>query len=76
MKQINAASEYELSTGRTFYAHLWLLSPDPYTEELYGGFDHRVNEAHVGPSLNPLTRAERREIAAFITEVWSQWAER
>jgi len=62
-----------LSTGREFYAYGCILSPDPITGELYGGFDDHC-DADFGET--PLTREERREIVEHMVELWRQWAER
>lgn len=69
MKFNERDEEYELSTGRTFYAHQGILGVTPRCGDVYNGCD--------GISFmerEDLTPTERQEIANYMIELWRKWA--
>lgn len=58
----------QLSSGRTFKAHCGLLNPHT-SGSLFDGYDSTQSFAG-----EPLTAAERREIADAMKASWEEWA--
>ena len=60
--------EYELSTGKRFYAHGATLGMDENVDAVSEGHDGGVG------NKEDFTLAERREMADVMIARWQQWA--
>jgi hypothetical protein len=68
MKRVTR-DNYELSTGRRFYANCGIvgLSPDDSKKlEFHEGYDG-------GESVDDWTPGERMELARFMIDLWREW---
>lgn len=74
MKFNNKESEYELSTGRKFYANNGIIGLSGRLI-LKEGYDGSVEYEHyeLDNETSIFTKKEKREIADFMIELFNQW---
>lgn len=62
-----ADDEYELSSGRRFYAHQGIIGIAPNDATLFDGYDGFLEESI---ALKP---KEKHEIADFMIKLWTEY---
>lgn len=71
------SGEYVLSTGRSFSANRGILGVSPLeTGVVFEGYDGQVcmiDQHEIMNERTPFTKAEKREIADFMTALWDAW---
>jgi hypothetical protein len=80
MKRIDD-DNYELSTGRQFYAHAGIIGiasddAEPPTGQLSHGWDGAIDVKNDLYPEDDWTLDERREFGEFMIALWTEWTQK